>query len=85
MNRSSGILLHIDYGLDKLRFRIPGEQYPGVLADFGNERINQWSTFWFGIDGGKVSFWQHVSDDAGCLTGINKIVDKQPAVTIHIY
>jgi hypothetical protein len=30
-------LLDIDYGLNKLGFAVPGKQYPGILADFGDE------------------------------------------------
>ena len=26
---------------DKLRLRIPGEEYPGILADLGDERIHR--------------------------------------------
>lgn|GEM_PF-2409164 len=78
-------LLNIDYGSNKLRLRIPRKQYPGILADFSNERVNQRSTFRLGVDGGKVSLGEHVPDDARSLTGVYQIVDEEPVVPIDVY
>ena len=37
-----------------------------------------------GISSGKVGVEQHFSDDAGCLAGIDKIIDQEPAVAVDI-
>ncbi len=77
-------LLYIDNGLDKLGFGIPGEQYPGILADFGNEGVHQRPALRFGVDGCKVGLGQHFPDDTGGLTGIHQIVDEQPVIVVYI-
>ena len=54
-----------NYWLYKLRLRIPGKQYPGVLADLGIERVDQWPAFWFDVDSGKMGLGEYVPNDAG--------------------
>ncbi len=42
-------------GAHELQAQIPGKVDPGVLADFGDKRIDHGPTRWFGVDGGEVS------------------------------
>lgn len=56
---------------------VPGEENPGVLADFGNERVHHFAALGLGVDGGEVGAGEHFADGAGGVAGIDEVVDDQ--------
>src|SRR3954454_25024560 len=65
-----------------LRLGIPREQDPGVLADFGDERVDDRAAERLGVDGGEVGLGQQLADDAAGLAGIDQVVHDEPAGTV---
>ena len=66
----------------ELRFRIPGEENPGVLADLGDIGVNLGPTGGLGVDRRKMGLGYHLLDDLGRTAGIDQVVDQQPAGTV---
>ncbi len=67
---------------DELRLGIPGEENPGILRDFGDERVHHRLAGGLGVDGGEMRLWQEVADHLGGGAGIDEVVDDQEASAV---
>src|SRR5690606_17849862 len=61
---------------------VPGEEYPGVLADLGDKGVDHVAALGLGVDGGEVGTGQHVADDAGGIAGVHQIIDDEELAAI---
>ena len=63
----------------ELRLDVPGEEDPGVLADLGDEGVDQRPPRRLGIDRGEMRLGQHLAHGARGVAGIDQIVDDEQA------
>ena len=61
---------------------VPGKVDPGVLADLGDECVDQRPPLRFGVDGGEMRLRQHRPHQTGGLAGIGQVVDDQDAFAV---
>ena len=60
----------------------PRGRDPGILTDLSDKSVNKRPSRWLGIGGGEMRLGQHRPQGLCCLTGINEIIDDQPAFAV---
>ncbi len=63
----------------ELQFHVPRQVNPRILADLGDESIDQGAPLRFRVHCRKMSFGQHFTHHFGRLTGVDQIIHNQHA------